>query len=110
MRTFVAIAIATALVVTGCSAARPLHRSEAHIRAALLKKTPIGTSAQDVHKFIKKEGWYETVETGRTTAYFGGYFICGFWGFAERDVFGKWTFDSNGRLIDIQVSKENDGL
>lgn len=112
MRTVAAMTVATALLVAGCSTARPLHRSEAHIRAALLKKTPIGTSEQDVQKFIEKEGWKrdESFQAGGICVYFGSYTVWNIVMPANRGVWGTWTFDPNGRLIDIYVSKGTDSL
>jgi hypothetical protein len=112
MKTRAAIAVATALLITGCSTARPLHRSEAHIRAALLKKTPIGTSQQDVQIFIEKEGWKrdESFQVGGIDVYFGSYTVWNIVMPATCGVWGTWTFDSKGRLIDIFVTKETDSL
>jgi len=111
-----ALALAS-LLITGCSAARPLHRSEAGIRASLLKRTPLGTSKKEVEAFIAREGWQPRSETGapRTEqsaiqVHFGEYFICGTWGFAMRGVWCHWRFDDDGHLVDIWVHKENDAL
>src|SRR6266849_10304749 len=38
-----AVIVVAALLTSGCSSARPLHRSQAAIRASLLKRTPPGT-------------------------------------------------------------------
>ena len=54
---FVVAAIGLAVLSGGCSAARPLHRSPASIRDALLKRTPAGTPHEDVVAFVKREGW-----------------------------------------------------
>src|SRR5437899_1546868 len=104
-RTVSVLALAT-LLMTGCSAARPLHRSEASIRASLLKRTPLGTPKKDVEAFIAREGWHAATETGapRTErsaiqVYFGEYFICGTWGFAMRGVWGHWRFNDDGHLV-----------
>src|SRR5258708_27571415 len=56
-KAFTVILASAALLLTGCSAARPLHRSEAGIRASLLKRTPPGTPKQDVETYIAREGW-----------------------------------------------------
>jgi hypothetical protein len=116
-KAFTVILVSAALLLTGCSAARPLHRSEAGIRASLLKRTPPGTPKKDVETFIAREGWHPLSTTQVPTetqsaieVYFGEYFICGTWGFAMRGVWGVWSFDFNSRVIDIWVHKENDSL
>ncbi|SRR6266568_3414548 len=45
------------VLVCGCSAARPLHRSEVNIRGSLLRRTPFGTPKTEVEKFIARQGW-----------------------------------------------------
>ena len=115
MKTFVRlIAVTLTLVVVGCSAARPLHRSEASIKASLLKRTPLGTSRTDVRKFIARQGWKveqdSRVPAGapcpRENVFFGSYFIF----FGECDVYGVWTFDAAEKLIDLSVQKSHDVL
>lgn len=114
------------LLIVGCSAARPLHRSEARIRASLLKQTPLGSSKSVV---IAKIGWHLDPSQGQFAAQaqeaeamgmvpagqnvksalemnLGGYFI---W-FGTRYVYGVWGFDSEDHLIGIWVYKENDVL
>ena len=90
-----------AFLLSGCSAARPLHRSEASIRASLLRKTAIGTSKQEVQAFITAEGWWSSPnKDGGIWAYFGRYGFLSDW-----RVSGLWTFDKNDRLVDIFVEK-----
>jgi hypothetical protein len=119
----------TVLLVVGCSAARPLHRSEASIRASLFKQTPLGSSKSAV---IAKIGWHLDRSLGPFAAQsqeaeamgmipsspvtqnvksalemnLGGYVI---W-FGTRYVYGVWGFDSEDRLVGIWVYKENDVL
>lgn len=99
------------LMVSGCSVARPLHRSEDHIRMSILKRTPPGTPKKDVEAFIAKEGWdpldlQATERKNGIEVCFGGYFIF----FGECYVYGIWTFDSADRLIEVHVSKSHDVL
>ena len=126
-RIFTVILTLAALIMTGCSAARPLHRSHASIRASLLKRTPPGTSEVQVERFITKEGWH----TSRDSAYLlsravaqgggppvpkdvhsvlmaelGGYVIF----IGTRCTYGLWGFDADGRLMDVWVYKERDVL
>ena len=124
------LCISLALVVflvAGCSAARPLHRSAASIRRSLLKRTPPGTSEQQVAAFIAREGWridrqnsinheFMPYDNGGPrvpekvhdlwSAYLGGYVYF----FGTRVTYGIWAFDANGRLIDIWIYRERDGL
>jgi hypothetical protein len=124
---FAVVLAVAALLITGCSAARPLHRSHASIRASLLKRTPLGTSKQQVERFVAKEGWRvshdnayllpRAVKQGGgppvptnvqnvLMADFGGYFIF----LGTREIYGLWGFDADGHLVDIWIYKERDTL
>lgn len=107
-RVIAAITISLLLLVSGCSAARPLHRSKASIRASILKRTPLGTSKKEVEKFIAKEGWRPESDEppSRIEVRFGGYVIF----FGTCDVYGTWQFDRGDRLSDFQVTKSHDVL
>ena len=121
---FLALAV---LLITGCSAARPLHRSHASIRASLLKRTPPGATKEQVETFIAREGWRvsrdsayllpRAVEQGGgpfvpeqvqsvLMADLGGYFIF----IGTREIYGLWGFDAEGRLVDVWIYKERDVL
>jgi hypothetical protein len=115
VKTLVRLIAATLIVVVvGCSAARPLHRSEASIQASLLKRTPLGTSRTDVQKFITRQGWElqrdSFVPSGapspRDTVCFGGYAIF----IGTSYVYGEWTFDAGEKLIKFRVYKSRDVL
>ncbi len=111
-RAFALCAVLVLLLASGCSAARPLHRSTAGIRASILKKTPPGTTKKDVEAFIAKEGWRPMDIRGRgpepneIQVRFGGYAVF----FGTCNVYGLWEFDNDGRLLDLRVSKERDVL
>ena len=121
--------LGTALVVfalTGCSGARPLHRTHASIRASLLKRTPPGTPKADVQKYVARHKW--DVKTNHVDyllgcsfkqgggpaipenvrsvimAEFGSYVIF----IGNCSVYGLWAFDDRERLIGIWIYKEND--
>lgn len=115
----------TTLTVAGCSAARPLHRSAASIRASLLKRTPPGMTKQDVEAFMTREGWHvdnaDLLEAAARqgggppvpagvhdvlSAYLGGYFIF----FGTRTTYGVWAFDADNRLIGVWIYRERDVL
>ncbi len=118
----------TAFSIAGCSAARPLHRSAASIRASLLKRTPPGMTKQQVETFITREGWHidsgdsagllpSAVQQGggppvpagvhdALSAYLGGYFIF----FGTRVIYGVWAFDAENRLIGVWIYRERDVL
>jgi hypothetical protein len=120
------ILLVSVILVAGCSAARPLHRSAASIRHSLLKRTPPGTSEQQVAAFIAREGW--TIDHSEMnleliheegggppvpegvhdiwSAYLGSYIIF----FGTRTTWGNWAFDANGRLIDVWIDRESDVL
>src|SRR5438445_3120329 len=57
----IAVIAVAALLTSGCSAARPLHRSQAAIRASLLRNTPPGTPKKEV---IVKIGWHVDQKSG----------------------------------------------
>ncbi len=125
----IAVAIGAAMLIVGCSAARPLHRSETNIRSSLLKRTPPGTSSADAAAFMRGEGWSVHSLTGspagwlkhpgaaaeapdrevKQTLYtdFGYYWM---FPFMERHVHGFWLFDTNDQLLDVWVGKTTTGL
>ena len=50
-------AVLLLVILSGCSAARPFHRSEADIRVSLLRRTPLGASRAEVDRFLRNQGW-----------------------------------------------------
>lgn len=91
-----------------------LFRSEAGIRASLLKQTPLGTSSTDVHAFVDKQGWLVRNYVGNTgflrqksdgqNDVVGVSSICGNLGdFWNMNITAFWGFDSRNQLIDIWV-------
>jgi hypothetical protein len=133
---FAVMAVGTMLLV-GCSAASPIRRSEASIRASLLKRTPPGTPKAHVESFMARQTRWEwggdrwldpragaqfTMKrvaeraggpplrnevTHMLRAEFGSYLT---WPFFHRYVYGYWGFDSNDDLVDIWIYKETDAL
>jgi len=122
--------LASACLLLGCSAARPLHRSPAGIRASLLKRTPVGTRYEAVEAFLRKEGWQPnsyaglrvsaepnpkdmagnspTQEVRQTiTVFLGDYGVLPVF---QRLVQGYWLFDTNNQLVEIFVVKHLQGL
>jgi hypothetical protein len=104
-------AIFISLMGSGCSVARPLHRSEAKIRDSILKRTPLGTTKKEVEAFIGKEGWQvmpdsRAVKQNDIEVLFGGYAIF----FGTCNVYGVWKFDDSDLLIEMSVSKSHDVL
>ena len=117
-----------ALLVGGCCLVpHPLRRSEAHLRASLLKSTPPGSSFADVWTFADKKSWpirgatnygvrpadvggprhaTETVGVKSIRGNLGHY-----WGCPWRiDVAAFWAFDADDRLIDVWIWKTADAL
>ncbi len=123
------IAPLASVLLLGCTAAQPLHRSPASIRASLLRHTPIGTSYQAVEAFVRKEGWQpHTIEGAHLPdrllgdaagfvpaqqvrrsmdVYLGDYWA---WPIFGRKVWGYWLFDTNNRLLEVWVTKHTQGL
>lgn len=125
------------VLASGCSAARPLHRSEASIRASLLSRTPLGSSRPDVEKFIRSQGWrVEPVKDpplpgwkqpvvpvmppfGRvgqppvpeqTRSMIKADFGTYAYFVGTCYVDGWWAFDATDRLVQVWVNKSRDGL
>jgi hypothetical protein len=93
-----------------------LFRSEASIRASLLRQTPLGSSSSDVRAFVDQQGWlvrnyagstgFLKQESGRPSEVVGVTSIEGNLGdFLNRNVTAYWGFDSSNRLMDIWVWK-----
>ena len=118
--------LASVCLLLGCTAAQPLHRAPASIRASLIKRTPIGTRYEAVEAFVKKEGWQPnsytglvipfqlrakdnagnapTVEVRQTMqVHLGDY--GGLLPFYWHEVYGYWLFDINNQLIEVCVIK-----
>src|SRR5436189_3522482 len=51
------LATVLALVLVACSTAGPLCRSDEKLRASILKRTPLGSSSDQVYAFIKDQRW-----------------------------------------------------
>jgi hypothetical protein len=109
--------IALSLLFSSCSSMR----SEASIRASLLKQKPLGSSLSDVHAFVEKRRWIDRSYIGTTGFYeqepgepahtVGVSSICGQLGYYylpfRTDVTAFWGFDASGRLIDVWVWNGN---
>jgi hypothetical protein len=114
------VQIGTLLFLTGCSTAGILRREES-IEASLLRRTPLGSTREAVMAFIAQEGWTD-VRTG------GGYWrndrpqgaavgsssiqvsLGRYYMPLLTMVEARWAFDSNGKVIDVNVRKSVDAL
>ena len=106
-------------------------RSEKAIRANLLKKTPLDSSAEEVVHYIEKKWSVENRELISRPAFVRNSFgdpiipvgtshigpvpVGSYWytfpGLpAITYVYVTWVFDENGKLIDILVNKETDAV
>jgi len=115
-----AVIVAIGVWTSSCSSLR----SEASIRASLIKRTPLGSSSSDVRAFVAKEGWLDRSYVGTSGFYkqepgepaheVGVSSICGqlghYWLPFRTDVTAFWGFDTNGHLIDVWVWKTTDAL
>jgi hypothetical protein len=117
------------IIILTCIAilSNPFRGSETYIRHWLLKKAPLGSSVEEVKSMISKNGWTLDFERqGTPTAvsekqYPGvkGEHIIGVLhldhhhGFPiplDVDIDAYWGFDTQGRLIDLNVRKMTDSL
>jgi hypothetical protein len=96
-----------------------LLRSEASIRASLLKQMPLGSSSVDVREFVDKHGWrvsnyvgntgFVKQEAGASSKVIGVTSIRGNLGdYWLMNVTAFWGFDSSNRLVDVWVWKTYD--
>jgi hypothetical protein len=121
----VTLAICAALIGgIGVYVASPLHRSEASIRASLLRQTPLGSSSSEVRALLEQRGWLNrnyhgttgyyyqpSTEPARTVGVTSLSANLGDYGFPFRtNVSAFWGFDRDDRLIDIWVWKTTDAL
>jgi hypothetical protein len=117
MKRIALIVLIAGVVIIAISALMSPHylfRSEAGIRASLLKQTPLGTSSTDVRAFVDKQGWLVRNYVGNTgflrqksdgpNDVVGVSSICGNLGdFWNMNNTAFWGFDSRNQLIDIWV-------
>jgi hypothetical protein len=97
--------------------------SEEGLHSGLLESTPLGLSKNGVQEFVESKGWKNYPGT-KTSGLFGGYLsvkrigdsaICAVLGsYQGFPVFVRvraiWVFDQRGKLIDVEVYKDQDGL
>lgn len=126
----VLIVLCCAVCIIACMMINPMRRSEESIRDALLEKTPIGTSVDEVLQVIQAELKHEndtepsyaqtpalergpqgyTVPVGKKSIRLRlgshWYSVPGYP--IVTIVYASWAFDENDRLIEILVHKEND--
>ena len=107
----------------------PYVRSEGMVRTALLKRTPMGTSMDEVIKYLEQnEKWTikrisqtsgfrhrgiqptETVGKKSITVYLNSYRSVAYFYLLETDVTVFYGFDEDSKLIDIWAWKTTDSL
>jgi hypothetical protein len=109
------VIVAIAIWMTSYS----LFRSEASIRASLIKQTPLGTSSTDVRAFVEKHGWlvknyvgnsgFLKQDSGRPSEVVGVSSIKGNLGdYWLMNITAFWGFDNSNRLIDVWVWRTYD--
>ena len=116
------IIMAFGLVIVAIGAwfySHSLFRSEASIRASLLKQMPLGSNSVDVREFVDKHGWlvrnyvgntgFLKQETSAPSEVVGVTSIEGNLGdYWLMNVTAFWGFDSSNRLVDVWVWKTYD--
>ncbi len=119
------LALCAALIGSiGVFFANPLRRSDASIKASLLRQTPLGSSRSEVGAVLERHGWLDRNYSGTT-----GYYCqapgdpartvgvtslagnLGDYGFPfPTNVAVFWGFDRDDHLIDIWVWKTTDAF
>ena len=116
-------ALTIAGLVSACSGTGlSLRKDPDQIREALLARTPVGTTSDDVIQLLQakhysmtqaKSGYvrrtgessFEEVGVASIRADLGRYYTSPF---STTDVAGYWGFDLHGNLVNIWVSKDGD--
>ena|SRR5882672_12820789 len=109
-KVIIAVAFGVLLVAAWswwCS--NPLHRSEASVRAWVLKRTPLGIGPDEVRTVADKHGWLLSSAYGAKR----GFYIVGavgdYWSLPfNTHVTGSWFFDDtkSNRLVYILIEKK----
>src|SRR2546423_10282290 len=55
------LVIVFALLLVGCSTVGPLSKSDEKIRASILKRTPLGSTYDQVHAFVERQRWLDRI-------------------------------------------------
>jgi hypothetical protein len=101
----------------------PLRRTNNQVRNYILRITPLGTNVEDVIKIIEdKKRWKiqrvayfgdshwkldytETVGIQKKYVHLGYYWIV-----FKTNVSATWIFDEDGKLVDVEIRRDTDGL
>jgi hypothetical protein len=110
-----AVALVTiGLVLGGLVVANPLRRSEAGVSSWLAKRTPLGSSEEQVRAVAHQHGWYNPNLQGSDGLTSGPYIrgeLGRYWSvpfYTYVTVF--WEFDSSNHLANIRIWKTTDGI
>jgi len=113
--------LVSAVMLISCTACS-LRRSEASIRASLLRRVPVGTSRDTLETFLQKKEWEHQSAAGFTRPILEtdtksrpevresvsaqlGYYREGLLYAPETLVWATWLMDTNNRVLDIWVWK-----
>lgn len=111
---FVLIAAAVAVI------SNPLRRSDEAIRTWLLNSVPAGSSIEHLTSVAGERGW--RVKSGwdgtQPQADWGGIdgahivwvYLGGYRNIFRTDLDSFWSFDENGRLVDVKTRRMTDAL
>ena len=103
-----ALVLGALIVHTGSDLRR---RSDASIRAALLRETPIGSTKDAARAAATSRGWQLRERSGSGPSYDVVAYAGEYWGMPfEVSVTVTWIFDGDEQLRDVRVKKEIDGL
>jgi hypothetical protein len=94
--------LVTVVGLYGCQGVILSRPSDA-IRSYILKQTPVGSPMKEVEAWAKKNGWRFVPASEPESHIFAFHFPSPPEGLTMVSV--DWTFDKDGRLIDVRVHK-----
>jgi hypothetical protein len=112
-------AVSAVLAVTAVLCANPLRRSDASVRAYLLRQVPPGSSIDTLRAVAQHEDWkIENTWSRGPHSGWGGIdgatvawiYLGGYWSALRTDLDSFWAFDDRGKLIDVRLRRMTDAI
>jgi hypothetical protein len=112
-RRLIIIGVFGLILVAACLYLRPAWESEASIRIALLKVTPLGSSMGEVRSLAESRGWIQPdirTDSYMTFGTVGGTDVTAFSGRLRQEPFpyrtavaATWEFNRSNQLVNIRI-------